>query len=171
MSCKLKKMVVFLKILTCLLLSRPFCIWKDSLDYLRCKLSPVQYVYRLLLGWVTGDLCPGKTECDHTNMFFSVLNKIKVVLPAKPRLLYDNATIKPVLNYVTAACLERWSKDNLQSVLPQQKRPARIILDGHRNILSFFSIINKFSEGSSILWGSESFKDKSLKNNFFNGFS
>jgi len=55
-----------------------------------------------------GDLCPGQTaECDHTNMFFSVLNKIKVVLPAKPRLLYDNATIKPVLNYVTAACLER----------------------------------------------------------------
>ena len=118
-------------------------------------------------GGSQGIYAPDRLNATILICFFSVLNKIKVVLPAKPRLLYDNATIKPVLNYITAACLGRWSKDNLQSVLPLQKREARIILDSHRNILSFFSISNKLSAGSSILWGSESFKDKSLKKYFF----
>mgnify|MGYP001798082353 CR=1 FL=1 len=38
-----------------------------------------------------------------------VLNKIKVYLPTKQRILYYNATIRPLLNYVNASWLERCS--------------------------------------------------------------
>ena len=58
----------------------------------------------------------------------AVLNKIKSCLPLKQRILYYNAMIRPVINYVSVV----WhtsSNINLLKILRLQKRAARLILD------------------------------------------
>ena len=68
--------------------------------------------------------------CKKISQRIGVLKKITNYLPNKQRLLYYNATIRPILNYVNVI----WSsceKKYLDRVLKLQKRAARVILDAH----------------------------------------
>ena len=65
--------------------------------------------------------------CKKLSSRIAVLKKIRSFLPLKQRLLYYNATIRTVMNYVSVI----WTTCNQESLgraLKLQKRAARIIL-------------------------------------------
>ena len=66
--------------------------------------------------------------CRKLAQKIDVLNKIKSYLPLKQRILYYNALIRPLMNYVTAVW-HTCSKQDLGKVFLLQKRAGRVILD------------------------------------------
>lgn len=67
--------------------------------------------------------------CKKISQRIGVLNKIKSCLPITQRLLYYNAMIKPLFNYVDVAWVALCSKDSLSRVLKLQKLAGRMILN------------------------------------------
>ena len=65
--------------------------------------------------------------CKKLSKRIRILRKVRSYLPLKQRVLYHNAIIHPMFNYVNViwtAC----NKDSLNRVLKLQKRAARVIL-------------------------------------------
>ena len=70
------------------------------------------------------------TLCKKLSQRIGVLKKIRNYLPYKQRILYYNAIIRPIVNYVNVT----WTicdKKNLGRVLKLQKRAARMIFNAH----------------------------------------
>ena len=68
--------------------------------------------------------------CKKLSQRIGILKKIRSCLTMQQRLLYYNAMIKPVLNYVSTVWTS-CNKENLGHVLKMQKRAARVICNAH----------------------------------------
>ena len=73
---------------------------------------------------------PSPLSRDNSRAAFGLLKKILNYLPLKQRLLYYNALIRPVINYVSVLWTN-CNKESLERVLKLQKRAARVMMNAH----------------------------------------
>ena len=68
--------------------------------------------------------------CKKLSQLIGILKKIRSCLTMQQRLLYYNAMIKSVINYVSTVWTS-CNKENLVKILKMQKRAARVICNAH----------------------------------------